>query len=121
MTAFLSGANAWLETMPAAPVEYGLLGGVQPWLPAPDEHDVVAASIVFMAWSLSGNWDTELLRVEIADRLGWEGLLDLFPDLDAQAGPVIAGTRGGPNRAGASRSCSRPPSCRGARDRTTGW
>jgi penicillin amidase len=99
VTAFLSGANAWLERMPAAPVEYGLLGGAQPWLPAPDEHEVVAASIVFMAWSLSGNWDTELLRVEIADRLGWEGLLDLFPDLPTESGPVIAGARGGPNRA----------------------
>jgi penicillin amidase len=54
-----------------------------------------------MSWSLSGNWDTELLRVELADRVGWEGLLDLFPDLPSEAGPVLAGTRGGANRAAA--------------------
>jgi penicillin G amidase len=101
VTAFLSGAHAWLGQMTAPPVEYGLLGGVRPWLPAPDEHDVVASAVVFMAWSLSGNWDTELLRVELADRLGWEGLLDLFPDLPVEAGPVVAGTRGGANRAAA--------------------
>jgi penicillin amidase len=101
VTAFLSGANAWLAQMTVPPVEYGLLGGLRPWLPGPDEHDVVGAAVLFMAWSLSGNWDTELLRVQIADKLGWAGLLDLFPDLDAQPGPVIAGTRGGPNRAAA--------------------
>src|SRR5438034_9929695 len=54
-TSFLSGAQAWLAEMPAPPVEYGILGGVQPWLPGPDEQEVVASSIVFMAWSLSGN------------------------------------------------------------------
>jgi penicillin amidase len=101
VTAFLSGAQAWLEVMPAPPVEYGLLGGLQPWLPGPDEHDAIAASIVFMAWSLSGNWDTELLRVEIANRLGWEALLDLFPGLPDEAGPVVPGRRGGANRAAA--------------------
>src|SRR2546423_3797923 len=57
VTAFLSGGQARLAQMPAPPVEYGLLGGLQPWLPAPEEHDAVAAAIVFMAWSLSGNWD----------------------------------------------------------------
>ncbi|HEY7280137.1 MAG TPA: penicillin acylase family protein, partial [Actinomycetota bacterium] len=101
VTAFLSGARAWLAEMPAPPIEYGILGGVQPWLPRPDEHDVVAASIVFMAWSLSGNWDTELLRAEIADRLGWEAMLDLFPSLPGEAGPLVPGKRGGATRAAA--------------------
>jgi penicillin G amidase len=109
VTAFLSGAQAWLEVMPGPPVEYGILGGLQPWLPAPDEHDAVAASIVFMAWSLSGNWDTELLRVEIADRLGWEALLDLFPGLPDEAGPIVPGKRGVANRAAALELLRRAP------------
>jgi penicillin G amidase len=109
VTAFLSGAQAWLAEMPAPPVEYGILGGLQPWLPAPDEHDAVAAAVVFMAWSLSGNWDTELLRVEIAERLGWEALLDLFPGLPDEAGPVIAGKRGGTNRGAALALLRRAP------------
>jgi len=98
LTSFLSGCRAWLETMPSPPVEYGVLGGLRPWLPGPDEHDVVAAASVFMAWTLSGNWDVELLRVQIADEVGWDGVLDLFPDLPTEPGPVIAGTRGGPDR-----------------------
>jgi penicillin amidase len=98
LTAFLSGCGAWLETMPSPPVEYGVLGGLAPWLPGPHEHEVVAAASVFMAWSLSGNWDVELLRTEIADAVGWDAVLDLFPDLPTEAGPVIAGTRGGPDR-----------------------
>jgi penicillin G amidase len=98
LTSFLSGCRAWLDAMPSPPVEYAVLGGLRPWLPEPEEHDVVAAASVFMAWTLSGNWDVELLRTEIADALGWDAVLDLFPDLPTEAGPVIAGTRGGPDR-----------------------
>lgn len=101
LTAFLSGARAWLESMPAPPVEYAVLGGLDPRLPGPGEHHVVAAAGVFLSWTLSGNWDAELLRAEIADRLGWEAVLDLFPGLPTEAGPVIPGPLGGPDRASA--------------------
>ena len=38
-----------------------------------------------MSWTLSGNWDAELLRVEIADRLGFEAMSALFPDVGGRA------------------------------------
>ena len=110
LTSFLSGCRAWLDTMSSPPVEYAVLGGLQPWLPAPDEHEVVAAASVFMAWTLSGNWDVELLRTEIAEKLGWDAVLDLFPDLPTEAGPVMAGTRGGPDREAAFELLRRAPS-----------
>ncbi len=73
---FTQGARAWLEAMPAPPVEYVVLG-LDPELPT-DEASWAAAS-VYLAWSLSGNWDEELLRSEIVEALGWDAAADLFP------------------------------------------
>ncbi len=92
MEAFRAGVRAWLETMPAPPVEYSVLG-LEPEVP--EDDGAWAAAAVFVGWGLSANWDNELLRVGIAERLGWEAVLDLFPDLPAEPGPVIAGKRGG--------------------------
>ncbi len=92
MSAFRAGARAWLEQMPAPPVEYQFLG-LEPSLPEDDAS--WAACAVFMAWGLSGNWDNELLRVEIAERLGWETMLQLFPDLATVPPEVFAGSRDG--------------------------
>ncbi|HEX9121930.1 MAG TPA: penicillin acylase family protein [Actinomycetota bacterium] len=85
---FVDGAHAWLEAMEAPPVEYAVLA-LEPELPR-DEGSWAAAS-VFLAWSLSGNWDDELLRAEIAERLGWDAVRDLFPDGGPTAGPLVAG------------------------------
>ncbi len=90
--AFRAGVRAWLETMPAPPVEYSVLG-LEPEVP--DDDGSWAAAVVFVGWGLSANWDNELLRAEIAERLGWEAVLDLFPDLPTEPGPVIAGKRHG--------------------------
>ena len=59
--------------------------------PVPTSTTSWPRPVVFMAWSLSGNWDTELLRVEIAERLGWEGAARPVPRPGRAGGPVIAG------------------------------
>ncbi|HEX9694479.1 MAG TPA: penicillin acylase family protein [Actinomycetota bacterium] len=90
MTAsFRAGVRAWLEIMPAVPVEYVVLE-LEP--DVPDDDASWASVAAFMSWGLSGNWDNELLRAEIVQRLGWEAVLDLFPDTPAEPGPVVAGT-----------------------------
>jgi penicillin amidase len=93
--AFSDGARAWLERMPARPVEYEVLE-LDPWLPAGEEALAAAASaVVFMSFSLSANWDAELLRAEVADRFGWEAMTELFPDVPAESGFVYPGRDGG--------------------------
>ncbi|MFB3738569.1 MAG: penicillin acylase family protein [Candidatus Velamenicoccus archaeovorus] len=89
MRSFIAGAHAWLERMPAAPVEYAVLG-LEPELPA-DEASWAAAT-VYLAWSLSGNWDDELLRAELAETLGWDVVRDLFPGTPPAPGSLPAGT-----------------------------
>ncbi|MGH2529291.1 MAG: penicillin acylase family protein [Actinomycetota bacterium] len=90
MTAsFRAGVRSWLEAMPAVPVEYVVLD-LEPEVP--DDDASWASAAAFMSWGLSGNWDNELLRAEIAERLGWEAVLELFPDTPAEPGPVVPGT-----------------------------
>ena len=55
--------------MPAPPVEYALLA-VPPT--SPSDLGAWAAAFASLAWGLSGNWDSELLRVHLAERLGAE-------------------------------------------------
>lgn len=95
LDAMVSGWRAWMATMPARPPEYDVLD-LDPWLPdGAEARAMISAATVFMAWSLSGNWDLELLRAEIAGRLGWEAVTDLFPDLPAEPPQVLAGKRHG--------------------------
>jgi penicillin G amidase len=73
---FRDGVFAWIEAMPAPPVEYMLLD-FSPELPR-DEASW-AAAFAYLAWGLSGNWDRELLRTWTRDRLGDEAVEILFP------------------------------------------
>jgi penicillin G amidase len=90
VSSFRRGAAAWLELMPAKPIEYQILG-LDAELPEDDAS--WAASSVFVAWSLSGNWDEELLRSEITDRFGWQLVRTLFPDLPPLDPALVAGAR----------------------------
>jgi penicillin amidase len=93
---FMGGLNAWIETMPDRPAEHRFLELELAPYPRGEEGAVLgAAGAVFMAWILSTNWDAELLRAEIAERLGFEAMLTLFPDVEQNAGPVVAGKSGG--------------------------
>lgn len=70
--AYAAGVNAFLESTSRLPVEFSLLRyRPEPWTVA----DSVVWGIV-LAWGLSGNWEAELMRASLLDRLGPEGALD---------------------------------------------
>jgi penicillin amidase len=93
--ALVEGIRAYIEKMPESPMEYQVLE-LEPELPAGEEAVMAGAAVAaFMAWILSTNWDAELLRVELAERLGWEGMLALFPDLTPEPAIVTPGKDAG--------------------------
>jgi penicillin amidase len=95
-SAFSDGARAWVSRMPARPIEYDVLQ-LDPFAPEGREAaEMAAAASVFMVWSLSTNWDHELLRAELAERLGWEAMATLFPELPTEPALIQAGKEGGP-------------------------
>ena len=78
--AFWAGVSAWREQMPAPPVEYAILEA-DPWTPTPEEGlRATAGFTLLLAYTLTRNWDAELLRAEIAERIGVDSMVDLFPD-----------------------------------------
>jgi penicillin amidase len=113
-SAFHEGVRAWAEAMTAPPIEYLVLEA-DPWIPQGDEAIVAGtAAGVALAWSLSRNWDAELLRAEIAERLGPEVVRTLFPDTEPDPAVVIAGKEGGPDRLGLLDGAVLPPSGQGS-------
>ncbi len=90
------GIRAWIERMPAPPVEYDILQA-EPIVPEGREGTALAnAAVLFMGWTLSGNWDAELLRAEIIERLGWDAVASLFPEIPTEPDLVRPGKLGGP-------------------------
>ncbi len=89
---FVEGARAWVGAMPAPPVEHALLA-VEPQLP--EDLGAWAATYAYVAWGLSGNWDTELLRVHLAERFGDSAADDLLPPLPEDAPSLAAGALAG--------------------------
>jgi penicillin amidase len=85
---FRAGVLAWIERMPAPPVEYVLLDA-KPDLPKDDAS--WAACWAMFSWALSGNWDLELLRVHLAAQLGTEAAGRLLPPLGVHAPAPSAG------------------------------
>jgi penicillin amidase len=90
---FREGVGAWIARMPAPPVEYSLLD-LAPELPTDDEA-AWAAAFVYLSWGLSGNWDVELLRAAIGERLGPEAVRTLLPPLPPDRPEIHAGSLGG--------------------------
>jgi penicillin amidase len=81
--AWAAGARAWLDVMLARPVEYEVLD-LEPDVPTTENaEERIAAASVFLAWNLSGNWDAELLRMEVAEKLGVDAVEELFPGTPA--------------------------------------
>jgi penicillin amidase len=112
--AFQAGVRAWVETMTTPPVEYLILEA-DPWVPDGDEAVVAgAAAGVALAWSLSRNWDAELLRAEIAERVGPEVVRALFPDAQPEAAAMVAGKDAGPDRLALLEQAPLPPSGQGS-------
>lgn len=68
LEAYAKGVNRFLETTPALPVEFTLLHyQPEPWTPADSLRWAK-----MMAFGLSENWTTEIIRARIIDRLGPE-------------------------------------------------
>lgn len=84
--AFARGVNAFIEE-DALPAEYRLLVCTpEPW----HARDSSAWGTV-LAWGLSVNWQTELLRMRLIDELGPERATDLTPTFDADYQTVFPG------------------------------
>jgi penicillin G amidase len=65
-TRFRAGVQAWIDQMPAKPIEYQLLD-LEPAIP--DDPAPYGAAIALLAWNLSSNWDAELLRAELDEKV----------------------------------------------------
>ncbi len=74
LEAFTAGVNAYIEGS-RLPVEFGILRyRPQPWHPV----DTVTLGR-FISWTLSGNWDTEMLRSWTVERFGAKVMAELEP------------------------------------------
>lgn len=72
---YAAGANAFIQTGPL-PIEFTLLRyQPEPWNAADS-----LAWIKMMAWTLSENWSTELIRARLIERLGAKKAAELDPD-----------------------------------------
>ncbi|MEX0833428.1 MAG: penicillin acylase family protein [Actinomycetota bacterium] len=84
-TSWFAGIRAYVDRMTAAPPAYAALS-LRPELPnGEDAIPALASCAVFVSWSLSGNFDQELLRHELEKKLGRDAMLDLMPP----AGPGV--------------------------------
>src|SRR5207249_1179636 len=84
MEAYCAGVNAAVEAARALPAEFQILRiGFEPWTPA-DTLTVVK----LLAFGLSGNWERELLRAEMARELGPELAHRLDPGYP-EGNPVV--------------------------------
>jgi penicillin amidase len=91
---FRAGIAAWIDQMPAKPIEYQLLD-LEPAIP--DDPAPYGAAIALLAWNLSSNWDAELLRAELDDTIH-HATTDLLLPSSSRGGVgsnnwAVAGTR----------------------------
>jgi penicillin amidase len=81
LSAFWEGVAAWREQMTAPPVEYSIVEA-EPWVPTPESGKLATAAFaLLLGYTLTRNWDAELLRAEVAERIGVDAMVDLFPDV----------------------------------------
>ena len=86
MRAYISGANEFIESHLAnPPFEYRFLG-LQPCLWTLSD---TAACGLLVAWQLSMNWDNEILRADLIERLGEKRARDLLPFYPPEASFII--------------------------------
>ncbi len=84
LKAYAAGVNAFIDQS-ILPPEFLILGfKPDPWTPA----DSIAWAKV-MAWDLGGNWEAELLRASLIEKLGEEKANQLAPPYPADAPLVI--------------------------------
>ena len=88
---YVAGINAYLNNRHnrQLPPEFNILGiEPEPWRP----EDVLVWSKV-VAWSLSENWDEELLRVQMLPHLGAEKTAQLMPAYTADGPTILPSSR----------------------------
>jgi penicillin amidase len=73
---FRDGVHAWLAQAPAPPLEYRMLG-TAPKLP--EDPAAWASCFAYLAWGLSNNLETELLRASIRRHAGEAAMWTLVP------------------------------------------
>ncbi|MGD8488451.1 MAG: penicillin acylase family protein [Anaerolineae bacterium] len=85
---YTAGVNAYLDAHAGRlPVEFTLLRHQpEPWQPV----DALYLSKL-MAWTLSGNWASELLRARLATKLGAARAADLEPPYPEENPPIVHG------------------------------
>lgn len=74
ISAYAAGVNAFITTQPL-PAEFKLLA----YRPEPWDALATSAWGVVLAWGLSCNWETELMRAWLLDEMGPERAADLTP------------------------------------------
>ncbi len=84
MAAYSAGVNAYIDTQPL-PLEFALLR----YKPEPWGLSSTAAIGAILAWGLSVNWETELLRMVLLEALGPEKAFDLTPLADDQYAAIM--------------------------------
>jgi len=84
---YAEGVNAYLELHQGKyPLEFDLLGyDPDPWLPS---HSVLLSRL--LAWQLNLSWWTDLTLGEIAERVGLQQALDVFPSYPSEIAPTVA-------------------------------
>lgn len=88
--AFAAGVNAFMQEE-RLPLEFSLLAyRPEPWTP----FDGSAWGAV-LAWGLSVNWQTELLRARLVETLGPQKAADLTPSYDGYAPTILPATEVG--------------------------
>jgi len=86
MRAYISGVNEFIEShLDNPPFEYRFLG-LQPCLWTLSD---TAACGLLVAWQLSMNWDNEILRADLIERLGEKRARDLLPFYPPEASFII--------------------------------
>lgn len=85
LDAYVAGVNAHLDSQ-ALPVEFSILR----FTPEAWRAEDTLVWLKMMAWSLSVNWEAELLRAQLIERLGAEMAAGLEPSPDFRPGIVPA-------------------------------
>jgi penicillin amidase len=89
LDAYAAGVNAYLAQRPVLPPEFWLLGVTpEPW--------TAVDSIVWtkvMAWDLSGNWRSELLRMRLSSTLSTERIQEFLPPYPGDSPPRLPDLR----------------------------
>ena len=94
--AYAAGVNAFID-QGKLPVEFSLLAyRPEPWRPLDS-----AAWGTVLAWGLSVNWETELLRARLVEELGPEKAADLTPTYRDHYPTILPGPTVGPRLAAA--------------------